>query len=66
MAECPPDPQETAEDYALGLLTPADEVAFEEHLLVCANCRAAVEFADVYTRSMTSAAHQLRGDKQPR
>jgi anti-sigma factor RsiW len=44
----------------MGTLPDADTVAFEEHLLICAACRAAVEAADVYVRAMREAASELR------
>ena len=44
-------------------LPKADAAAFEEHLLVCAGCRTAVEDADKYVRAMREAARRLRAEE---
>ena len=48
------------EAYVMGNLTDAEVAAFDEHLLVCGDCRAAVIEADEYVRAMREAAKQLR------
>jgi anti-sigma factor RsiW len=57
---CPADPGESAEAYVRGTLPDTDAAAFEEHLLGCAHCRAAVEQADIFVRAMRAAASKLR------
>jgi hypothetical protein len=47
---CPADPDDTAEAYAFGTLVGTDVVTYEEHLLTCEQCRAAVDAADQYVR----------------
>ncbi len=44
----------------MGTLPEADAAAFEEHLLVCARCMAAVAEAQEYVLAMESAARKLR------
>ena len=44
-------------------LPTADVAAFEEHLLICAGCRAAVEDADKYVKAMRQAARRLRAEQ---
>ena len=58
--QCPADPEEIAQAYVMDNLPKADVAAFEEHLLVCAGCRAAVEHADKYVKAMRQAARRLR------
>ncbi len=59
-AKCPPDVAEIAEEYSMGTLSATDAAAFEEHLLTCADCRAAVEAADQYVRAMNDALRESR------
>jgi anti-sigma factor ChrR (cupin superfamily) len=54
--ECPTDPEEFAESYIMGRLSSAEIVAFEEHCLLCADCRAAVEAAEAFVRAIKEAA----------
>lgn len=61
---CPADPEEVAEAYIMGTLADADAVAFDEHLLVCGPCIAAVEAADV--RAMRDAARELHATPSKR
>ena len=44
-------------------LAPSDKARFEEHLLICERCIAAVEDADRYVRSVKVAAQRLRMGK---
>ncbi len=46
------------------LLAEADMEAFSEHLLICGRCRAVVERADDYVRSMKAAAAQIRREEK--
>ena len=57
---CPADAEEIAESYIMGTLPDDDAAAFEEHLLVCGRCMAAVEAAEEYVRAMSGAARELR------
>lgn len=57
---CPADQEAVAERYVMESLPDADAAVFEEHLLTCGACQAAVEEADVYVRAMQAAAEQLR------
>ena len=59
---CPADPKEVAEAYVMENLPEADLAAFEEHLLICPGCRAAVEDADQYVEAMREAARRLRAE----
>jgi hypothetical protein len=52
-----------AEAYVMNTLARADAAVFEEHLLVCSRCRAAVEDAEHYVRAMKIAAQRLRSTK---
>ena len=60
---CPADPKEVTEAYVMDNLPTADVAAFEEHLLLCAGCRAAVEDADKYVKAMRQAARRLRAEQ---
>ena len=63
---CPPDPEEVTQAYVMDNLPIADVAAFEEHLLVCAGCRAAVEHADKYVKAMRQATRRLRVEQGAR
>jgi hypothetical protein len=52
-----------AEAYVMSTLARADAAVFEEHLLVCSRCRAAVEDTEHYVRVMKIAAQRLRAPK---
>jgi hypothetical protein len=60
---CPAQVNVIAESYVMNTLARADAAVFEEHLLVCSRCRAAVEDAEQYVRSMKIAAQRLRNPK---
>jgi hypothetical protein len=60
---CPAQFNVTAEAYVMNTLGRADAVVFEEHLLVCSRCRAAVEDAEHYVRAVKIAAQRLRTPK---
>lgn len=60
---CPADLSEVAEAFVMNRLDPADGAIFEEHLLVCGRCIAAVEDADKYVRAVKVAAQRLRVGK---
>lgn len=60
---CPLDPEETAEAYVLGTLSPEVAAAFEDHYLTCAACAAVVEAADEYVRAMRAAAKHSKPEK---
>ena len=57
---CPAQLSVIAEAYVMNTLGRADAAVFEEHLLVCSRCRAAVEDAEHYVRAMKIAAQRLR------
>jgi anti-sigma factor RsiW len=59
------DVEKAAEAYAMGKIADADAAVFEEHLLTCAECRAAVEQADDYVRAIRAAAVEIRRGRQP-
>jgi hypothetical protein len=59
---CPADVDEVAEAYCMGTLGAVDAAAFDEHLLACDECWAAVEVTDRYVRAMREAAKRLRRD----
>jgi anti-sigma factor RsiW len=63
---CPDDPDDVAEAYCMGALDPADAAAFEEHLLVCDECRATVDAVTEYVRAIRPAAERLRKDPEAR
>ena len=60
---CPAQFNAVAEAYVMNTLARADAAVFEEHLLVCSRCRAAVEDAEHYVRAMKIAAQRLRATK---
>ena len=60
---CPAQLSVIAEAYVMNTLGRADAAVFEEHLLVCSRCRAAVEDAEHYVRAMKIAAQRLRTPK---
>ena len=60
---CPAQLSVIAEAYVMNTLARADAAVFEEHLLVCGRCRAAVEDAEHYVRAMKIAAQRLRATK---
>jgi len=49
---CPPSPDEVAESYCFGRLSPQDQETFENHYLLCPRCAQLVEstqeFLDVF------------------
>ena len=45
----------------MGTLPAADAAKFEEHLLVCQECRILLESTEQYVRAMGNAAERLRG-----
>ena len=59
-SSCPTDSEDVAEDNVMDTLDAADLQVFEEHLLICEQCRAAVEAADTFVRAMRGAAKVLR------
>ena len=61
-ARCPEDLDEVAEAYVMETLDAVDAAAFDEHLLICDECWAAVEVTDRYVRAMREAAERLRKD----
>ena len=60
---CPAQFNAVAEAYVMNTLGRADAAVFEEHLLVCSRCRAAIEDAEHYVRAMKIAAQRLRATK---
>ena len=46
--------------YALGRMPEAEQEEFEEHLLICEQCREALSAQEVYVRSMRAAARESR------
>ena len=61
--QCPADLTAVAEAFVMNGLAPSDKARFEEHLLICERCIAAVEDADRYVRSVKVAAQRLRMGK---
>jgi anti-sigma factor RsiW len=57
---CPAALSEIAEAYVMNTLPRADAAVFEEHLITCSRCTAAVEDADHYVRAVKIAAQRLR------
>jgi uncharacterized protein with PIN domain len=60
---CPAELSEVAQSYVMNTLPRADTAIFEEHLLTCSRCTAAVEDADHYVRAVKIAAQRLRSTK---
>ena len=56
---CPADPETIAELYIEGSLSPEQTATFEEHLLICRHCQAAVLLSDEYVGAMRSAAREM-------
>jgi predicted anti-sigma-YlaC factor YlaD len=63
---CSDDPDGVAEAYCLKVLDAADAAAFEEHLLVCGECRATVDAVAEYVRAIRTAAERMRTDPEAR
>jgi hypothetical protein len=59
-SDCPEQPAETAEAYALGHLTPAAALAFRKHYLGCPECAAELQTAEDFVRAMKEAARDLQ------
>jgi anti-sigma factor RsiW len=57
--KCPPDIGEQAERYHLGLLSPEQSAALEEHYLGCGRCTAELERAEAYITAMRGAAERM-------
>jgi hypothetical protein len=57
---CPADPEEVAEGYCMGTLSPGEAAAFEEHYLACPACAGILENVDTYVRAIATAARRLR------
>jgi anti-sigma factor RsiW len=51
---------EEIETYSLGGLSERDAASFDEHLLICDQCRTNVEASDAYVAAMRDAARQIR------
>jgi predicted anti-sigma-YlaC factor YlaD len=60
---CPAQFNVIAEAYVMNTLARVDAAVYEEHLLTCDRCRAAVEDAEHYVRTMKIAAQRLRTPK---
>lgn len=58
--ECPVDIGLLAESYHLGLLSPEQAAALEEHYLGCPRCTAEIERAETYVRAMRAAGRRIR------
>ena len=58
----PDDPDGVAEAYCMKALDAADAAVFEEHLLVCGECRATFEAVMEYVRAIRAAAERLSGE----
>ena len=50
--------EETAETYVLGRLGEKDEESYEAHLLVCDQCRSAVELIDEFIEVFRDVAQR--------
>jgi hypothetical protein len=57
---CPPDPEETAEFYLLGMLSADDAAAFEDHYVMCAACADILENADAFIRALRATVSVQR------
>ena len=57
---CPAQLSAIAEAYVMNTLARAEAAVFEEHLITCSRCTAAVDDADHYVRAMKIAAQRLR------
>lgn len=60
---CPADRDEAAEAYVADNLLMADRAALEEHMLICAGCRMAVEDAGKYGKALRQAKRRLRTEQ---
>jgi anti-sigma factor RsiW len=61
--QCPPDLDEMAEMYCLGLLSREDAEAFEDHYMICPQCADGVQAEEQYVRAMQAAAHEMRAER---
>ena len=52
---------EEVDQYSLGDFSAAEAAPFDEHLLICDQCRAKVEANDVFVGAMRLAAGRIRG-----
>ncbi|HXB72309.1 MAG TPA: hypothetical protein VNY05_28985 [Candidatus Acidoferrales bacterium] len=57
--------EDELEQYSMGNLPESESDAFEEHLLVCEQCRLRLEEIDEYTASMRGAAAEFRSGQRP-
>jgi hypothetical protein len=60
---CPADRDEAAEAYVADNLLMADRAALEEHMLIWAGCRMAVEDAGKYGKALRQAKRRLRTEQ---
>ena len=56
---CYDDPEDTAEQYLLGLLPAAEAKRFEEHYMICEICAEALSAAEDYITSIRVAGLRL-------
>src|SRR5579871_909822 len=59
-----PSPEDL-ERYSMGRLAGPELAPFEEHLLLCEECQAAVAFEDAVTQGMRDAARLLQNQEAP-
>jgi anti-sigma factor RsiW len=57
---CPAAPEETAEAYLLGNLSPDEARAFDGHCITCSRCAAIL----AYVVAMKQAEQRLRGSEK--
>ena len=50
--------EDYAEEYLFGRLLPADRTAYEEHILVCEECRSAVEKTEQFIKRFRQALEE--------
>lgn len=60
---CPADGDEAAAAYVADTMPKADAAALEEHMLICAGCRRAVEDAGKYGKAQRQATRRLRPEQ---
>jgi hypothetical protein len=53
------------EEYSMGCLPESEGGGFEEHILVCEECRERLEAIDTFTASMRGAAAEFRSRQPP-
>jgi anti-sigma factor RsiW len=63
--ECPANPEEVAEAYAMGTLPKEQLIEFEDHYVTCEACATVLYKTIDYVDAMRRAAKTLRSMPQP-